>query len=476
MKDKKSSRQLRGGTYTIVVCIVLIAVVFAVNMLVGQLPNNVIEYDTTNRGLFTLSEQTKDVVKSVDQDVNIYLVCQSGNEDNLISKMLERYDDLSDKVTVTKIDPQMNPTFVEKYTTDSLTDNSIIVESSKRFTIIDNSDIYTYIYDDYYDQSIDAFSGEGEVTSAIDFVLKDEASLPIVYMLTGHNEPLLSDKIRSSIERENLNLKDLNLASTGKIPSDAACIMIHSIDTDLSDAETKAVLDYLNNGGKLMLTTDIVKGAETPNLNSILDNYGVETVKGIVVEGDSSKMVSNYNHYVFPELKSHEITDPLIKAKSKVVMPISQGIKIKDSIRGTLSITPLLVTSDSSYSKVAGSDMKTFEKEDGDIAGPFNLGVAISEKYGSEETRIVYFSTSNFLVDDVDKAVSGGNKDLFLNALGWITQQESNISIRAKEVNIDYLSMSGAQTSLISIIAMVVLPLIVIAIGIIVVVRMRKKS
>ena len=89
---------------------------------------------------------------------------------------------------------------------------------------------------------------------------------------------------------------------------------------------------------------------------------------------------------------------------------------------------------------------------------------------------MVWFSNSNFLVEGVDDSVAGANMDLFLNALGWLTEKESGISIRAKELNMDHITMSNAQGNAMSIVIMAVLPLAIIAVGIVVVIRRRRRA
>ena len=106
-KEKKHySRQMKGGMYSVIICLIVLAVAFVANMLVNSLPNDVTEYDTTNRGLFTLSEQTEEIAKSLNKPITIYQVCQTGNEDDLITKMLERYDDLSHNIHVEMLAPR----------------------------------------------------------------------------------------------------------------------------------------------------------------------------------------------------------------------------------------------------------------------------------------------------------------------------------------------------------------------------------
>ena len=78
------------------------------------------------------------------------------------------------------------------------------------------------------------------------------------------------------------------------------------------------------------------------------------------------------------------------------------------------------------------------ERQDGDQSGPFDVGVAVTETGTTGETRMVWFSTSQFLADDVNQMVGGANQNLFLNSLNWMCARENNISIRAKSLDSEY--------------------------------------
>ena len=471
-KKQKKGRQLRGGAYSIVICLVILALAFAINLFAGELPSSVMELDTTSHGLFTLSEQTRQIAAGLEADVELYLVCQAGNEDIAVGKLVDRYGDVSPRITVRKVDPAADPALIRQFTSGAVEDNSIIVKSGQRSTIVYNRDIYTYIYDEYYQTSIDAFNGENVITSAISFVTSKET--PVLYVLGGHGGPELTGEMQAAIERENMRIEQMNLAGSS-VPEDAACVLLYSPEKDLTAEESPKLLEYLDGGGRLVLTTDYATTA-MPNLKALVNGYGMDFVEGIVVEGDDTMMISGYNHYILPNLADHEITKPLIEGGSRVVMPVATGISILEQLRSTLAVSPLLTTSDASYSKLAGTGMTNFIKEEGDVDGPFNLAVAASEEYGGKEARMVWFSNSNFLVEGVDDSVAGANMDLFLNALGWLTEKESGISIRAKELNMDHITMSNAQGNAMSIVIMAVLPLAIIAVGIVVVIRRRRRA
>ena len=118
-----------------------------------------------------------------------------------------------------------------------------------------------------------------------------------------------------------------------------------------------------------------VESGELKNLNTILNDYQITIEEGIVVEEDSYYYAFGYPYVLMPEMGSSEITDTLINESYYAIMPISQGMVIGNEEDET--ITPILMTSMSSFSKKAGFSLETYEKEEGDTDGPFALGVSI---------------------------------------------------------------------------------------------------
>ena len=114
-------------------------------------------------------------------------------------------------------------------------------------------------------------------------------------------------------------------------------------------------------------------------------------------------------------MASSDITDTLMEENYYVLMPISQGLTVGSSSSAT--VTSLLTTSDSAVSKVDGYSLTTYEKEDGDIDGPFTEAVSIEEADGGQ---IVWFSSSAFLDDMYNAYSSGANVDLAMNSLSWL--------------------------------------------------------
>ena len=457
-----------GGSYSLAITAVVLAILIAVNVLVSALPTTLTKYDISSSKLYSITSNTKVVVGALTEDVTIYWIVQSGQEDSVIENLLGKYESLSDHITVVKKNPDVYPTFAEQYTDETVQNNSLVVECGERSRYIGYDDIYLQEADLYSYTYNTSFDGEGAITSAIDYVVTED--LPQLYVLEGHGEAELPATFSEQIEKENIETQSLSLLTVDEIPEDADCILIYAPASDLSQEEAEMLSDYTKNGGKLLVMAGPTEENGTlENLYSLLSGYGVETCDGIVVEADRE-------HYTFqpyillPDLVSSDITDPLIEENYYVNMPISQGLILDDADD---AVTALMTTSDAAFSKIAGYDLDTYEKEEGDIDGPF--AVAVSIDCGSDG-QILWFSSSTFLEDMYNAWSSGSNADLAMNALSSLIGEREAMAIRSKSLNYNYLTISDSTASLLKVLMIGVFPLGYLGIGIGVILKRRRKQ
>ena len=170
--DSFSTRSFRAGGYSVAAAAIVLAIAVMVNVFAAALPASVTKFDTTANQLFTLSEQTEKLVSGLTDEVTVYWIVRSGQEESYLESLLSRYQSLSDKIRVVKKDPDVFPTFTQQYT-DSFTENSLIVESGERYRYVDYNDIFVMDYTSYYYYGTESWSfcGESELTSAIDYVV-----------------------------------------------------------------------------------------------------------------------------------------------------------------------------------------------------------------------------------------------------------------------------------------------------------------
>ena len=474
IKGSFRTRTFRAGGYSLAAAAVVIAIAVAVNLVVGALPADWTKTDLTSTGLYSLSSQTQQMVSALEDEVTVYWLVQSDTEDNTIGELLERYQDLSKNLKVEHVDPVVSPNFAQQYTTSTLYNNSLIVTCGDRSRYISYYDIYVTDYNSYYTTGTAStqFDGESQLTSAIDYVTNED--LPTVYTLTGHGESQLPSTLSDGAAEENVLLSELSLLTQESVPEDADALIIYAPQSDISADEKEMLLTYLQGGGKLLLVTDYTDTA-MPNLAEVMAYYGASLADGIVMEGDSSHHMRGSSYYLLPDIGSHDITSPLADGGYYVLMPVAQGISVSDELREGLTVTQLLTTTSASYAKADAYNLTTYDKEEGDLDGPFALGVAISEEVEGGSTGIVWLTTSYMFNNDVDMLVSGANTDLFLNALDWMCQRESSISIRAKDLSTEYLTVPSSDVSTWSLILVVTLPLAFILAGAYITVTRRKR-
>ena len=459
---------MRGGAYSAAVTAVVLAILIAVNVFVSAMPSGATEYDISASKLYSVTSNTKSVVNALTEDVTIYWIVQADEEDDVIGKLLDRYESLSDHITVEKRNPDVYPTFAEQYTDGTVYNNSLVVECGDRSRYIGYEDIYLTDASMYSYSYSTSFDGEGAITSAIDYVTNPDQ--PVVYTLTGHGEEDLPATFADSLEKENITVEDLSLLNTAEIPEDVACLIVYAPQSDISEAERDTLASYVAGGGRLLVMADPVEAAGLPNFYSLLEPYGVTAAEGIVVEEDQ-------NHYVYPspvalmpDLAESDVTAPLLEEGYYVIVPLAAGLTVGENTTSA-SVTSLLTTSEASFSKPAGYDMATYEKEDGDIDGPFALAVDIACDSGGE---LIWISSSAYLDDMYNAYSSGANVNFTMNALSQLIGESETLSIRAKSLNYNYLTISDSVSGLLQVVMIGLIPLAFLGTGIILVVRRRR--
>lgn len=471
-KDKTSVRQhknmtaLKGGSYSLVITVIVLAILIAVNVLSSVMPATMTKFDISSSRLYSITSNTKVVVNALQKDVTIYWIVQSDKEDDIIETLLDKYDSLSDHINVVKKNPDVYPTFTAQYTDESVANNSLIVECGDKSRYISYNDIYvadTDAYSYYGYSSSYSFDGEGAITSAIDYVTRDD--LPQLYVLEGHGEAELPTAFKTQLTKDNIELNTFSLLNEDAIPEDADCIMIYSPSSDISEEEKDILAEYVTSGGKLFVTAGPVEDGTLTNLYSLLSDYNITVADGVVVEADRAHYAFQRPYILMPDMSESDITTPLIDEHYYPIIPIAQGLTVGSYNNGA-TVTTLLTTSDSAFSKADGYNLTTYDKEENDTDGPFALGVTVETAEGGQ---IVWISSSYFLDDVYNSYSSGANIDLAMNSLSSMIGDNETISIRSKSLSYNYLTISESTSSLLKVLMIGVFPLVFLGIGIAVV-------
>ena len=236
---------IRDTILTLALVLILIAVFILLNLLFINL--DITPIDFTAEKLYTLSDESKEQVGKVEQNVTLYFF--GYDEEDTAVTLAKQYQETNDKITIQLINTSERPDLAAQYGV-STNSQLVAVQSSQRYKIIDSSEMYTFDSSSY--QTIDIT--EQKLTNAILDVTV--AQKPQIYFLTGHgeygidsSEPM--EQLKVYIENDVNDVNSLDLL-TSDMPETCDVLVIANPTSDFTDLETEKIQNYINNGGNIM--------------------------------------------------------------------------------------------------------------------------------------------------------------------------------------------------------------------------------
>ncbi|MBR6917743.1 MAG: Gldg family protein [Clostridia bacterium] len=476
---KLSRKTLKVGTFTLITSAIVLAIVIALNLFVSVLPDSVKVIDTTKEKIYTIGDDTKALLSSVDDEVEMYLLVETGKENEItgnVEGLIGQYTSECSKISYKRIDPVLNPNFSGKYTEETPSANSVIVVCGEKSRVIDGATWRMYEtdqgrltsaqYESYasmysmYGQSFSAtelFMGETNLTGALSYVTSDVTSK--VYFLTGHGEQEIDSNFKAILDDANVESDSLNLLTgDGAIPDDCTMIFINYPSADISADETEKLFAFHENGGHIFLTTyvEYYQNEAEPNLASLAAKAGMKSVDGMVFDGDYSHFQS-YQYNIMPSLSDMCPAELATDSALTYFLPYSHGIVEAGGTASTFM--PILVTSSDSYIKHDIYNVQSLEKEEGDTDGPFNAAAVSTLDNGATFT---WFASPSFTDSRADY---GGNSALFKAIIKWTCTGEESVSVSPKVMSSEDLVLNENQINLWRTVMEAIIPLAVLAAG-----------
>lgn len=401
-----NGRVFRSGVWSAAIAAAVIVLAVLVNLIVRAIPSRYTEFDLSEAGLYTLSESSRQVADDLTQDVTIYYLAQTGNEDQIISKLLDKYAAQSSHITWELKDPAVYPTFAAQYGAQDLTSGGLILVCGEQSKVLDAAELYDYDYSDYATTGAAnvTFDGESRITSAIYQLTSGESRH--VYYTTNHGEQALTSSLTEALKAQNIDAQPLDLL-TGTIPEDCDLLIISDPASDFAADglvnEIAQLQTYLENGGKVLLTTSGY--TETPNLDAVMAQFGLAREPGLVVEGDAGHALYGYPYSLFPDYAAADESTALdgVNQSTHVMLSVAQGITITET--DDVTAEPLLYTTEDAYSKQDFDASSSSAKEAGDTDGPFSLAVwARNDSTGAE---VIWIGCPNMDNEQVYQSIPG---------------------------------------------------------------------
>lgn len=491
-KTTFTNKYFKKGTYSIGLTAVVLAVVIVINLIAGELPSNIKNIDISSTDIYSITDTTKNILDTLEKDVKIVILAQESNIDTRITRFVDIYKDQSDKVSVEIIDPVQHPTALTTYEAE---EDSVVVscESTGKSRAIAMTDIIQYDEETYYyygTKEETAFDGEGQITSAIDYVTNSGNHM--VYTTSGHGEAELATGISDALEKQNFTVSSVNLLADGGIPDDCELLMIHGITKDLAKDELTMLNSYMNKGGSAYVILGAING-DTPNLDSFLETYGLKMAEGYIV--DTSRYYQNDPYTFFPVGDtSHEA---FTNVGTNDYALIYGTLGLEKTSEDNTEVEAFLTTSQSAYAvtdkseksgtyilgarverSVNSASLKmdtTTTAGDATTAGnaTTDSDADSAETIENPIAQLTVLSSANFISDTIMNQFSNlANSTIFMNTVTANFEDVENISIPSKSLEIQMNTV--ATGGLFGIVFVAIIPLGMIICGFIVWRRRRK--
>ena len=487
---KKSFRTsgTKHGSYSVGLTVLVIAVVIVLNLIAGQIPEAYRNIDVSSSKIYEISDTTKELLGGIQDEVEMTVLAVKEDTDERISTFLSKYAALSDKISVQWIDPVLHPSALTEY---DASENTIVVscEATGKTTTVSFGDILvmdTYSYYYYGTTDYTEFDGDGQLTSAVNYVTSDAEKT--IYQTTGHGEQTLSDTITDLMTKNNYQLSETNLLMHTSIPEDCDLLLMYAPSTDLSEDEAELLRSYLSDGGKVMILLGETNAADLPNLEGILEEYGMQAVDGYIADPQRSYQ-GNY-YYIFPELSvSGDMAEGL--ESQMVLLTNTHGMNVIDPSRDTIVTTPFMSSSADAYAvteesqqqgtyvlgatavETISSEEDTTEDTEEETAEDSTQSSDSSEETDEKESRLTVISAGSLIDQQItDSFTQLENTQLFMNAVTANFDGVQNLSIESKSLSVEYNAMQ--HIGLLSLVAIFGIPAVILIGGFVVWFRRRK--
>jgi ABC-type uncharacterized transport system involved in gliding motility auxiliary subunit len=457
-------RSARYGTLAASSVLIVLGILVAVNY-IGKKQNK--RWDLTATGQFSLSDQSRNVVAKLDAPLTVQVFAQEPQFQTYRDRLKE-YEYSSKQISTEYIDPDKKPAIAQQ--------NNVQQYGTLIFSYKGRSERVTA-------------NTEQDITNTIIKVVTGQAKK--IYFTQGHGERDTGSGERDGYQTifqaltdENYGVEKLVLAQTSTVPDDASVVVVAGPKTDFFPPEIDALKKYLEKNGKLLLMLDPAEKPDAPpltNLIALAHDWGVDVTDALVVDASGMGRLFGADALVpiaagYP---SHPITE---RFNVLTAYPLSRALTVVQGGVNGRTASPVVESSPRSWSE---ADVKplltgdggqvTMDEPKGDKPGPITIAAAVSVASAEApkpenadapkpEARVVVFGDSDFASNNVLGVA--GNKDMFLNTVGWLSQQENLISIRAKEAADRRLTLTATQQANITWMSLLIVPGLVFATGV----------
>lgn len=504
MNTKKflKSKRLKHGSLSIILSVSFIGIILALNLILSSVSSKVnLAIDVTPEELYSISEETKAVLKTLgdDFDITFYFLQDRDlyEEDQytlMIRQLGEEYARLyPDNINVVYKDINKDPSFVTKYldeTQTKITPNHIIVEGSHHHRVLSLNSFFQISQETgkFY-----SFQGELRFTAAI---LQSCIKEPQVVTFTiGHDETTsiqMLDILTSAgfeIQQKDLSKEDIDERTEILIISNPQADLI-GFEGSESNADVKNEIDKISEYMKGFKDIIVFVNASTPSLPNLQEylelswgisykpNYKISDVTHSIVAGENTgySVVGQYVGTKETQPASYNMTKVAAGAGSgiKTVFNNAVELEIMEDTTDKFTVETVMQTFDTAKSTyISGEDGTETE-----TTGQFPLMLlSVDHDYGENNALkykyVLLVSSTDFASDEILKTNSFGNRKVILGAARIMSTEWVTPDIDVKPFIDEAMELEAGKASSLAWFICLVFPLIVILAGLIVFIKRR---
>ncbi len=407
-------------------------------------------WDLTIDQQFTLSAQSKDIVKSLDREITISAFFQAGSpQEQNFKQLMQSYSDESTLLKIDYHDPYADPLLAEQMKIVSPSGTVIIKVGENQ-------------------QRLESSFDEEAVTNAVVKVTRERSHA--VCVVQGHGELDLQDDQSpgglgvavSRLEAQNYKTSALNLLESQPSPDTCEVVVLAGPRVDLVAAERDRLARYVAAGGGLIVMLDPL---QTPETAADMARYGVKVGNDVVVEGDPNRMVAaNDPTALGLDSTSWDIHPITEKLTGLVILSMARSVGKGEDVAGLnvqvighgsaggwgetklddpnvpseptpgddiVGNVPLIVSvdvTDPADLRTTSAAMDMPSTAGAPVVAPVDPVAAPAVKAGG---KVMVFGDGDFAANLL--VLKAQNQDLFLNSVAWMVGEKDQLAIRANK-------------------------------------------
>ena len=483
-----NKRRLKYGANNAILIIAAVVIFVLVNYLSAALSEKFpsTRIDLTGNGVFNIGNATKNVLAELDEsgnEVHIYYMKGSSEENTYIKEILLKYLGASDNLEYEVKYFNRDPAFVQRFTTGTVTEHSLIVENATngRYRIINASEMI--VYDDQ--GNLSAANLENRLTNALAYCISQEDNT--VCFLTDHRE-VNPAEMGNVLTSENITPTTFSL-KTGEVPEDCKMLYIISPVDDFTAEEIERLDNYLDRGGSVQIA--IEPFFSLPRLENYLKEWGITLGNDIVIEGDPNYSLSTEGDIIdvfYPQIEQIDLNKDLLEGGTRrsIFATFCRSVNFEQDMLGAITCERVLRTTRYGYAmNFDQSEEQSAAGTQGTYALAMYLEKTVGENYDKTARLLVagsasFWGSSQYmegmgldLTGLLSEGSYGNNRFFVGSTYEMLGINSTRLTIGSKSLSYTRLVMSQTQQRLYRIIFCIALPILIIIAGIVIWLRRR---